>query len=81
MKDTRRAFWSWLAKKLRAQFAVGILVLVPIGATILILVWLFNSIDDILQPAIKLITGRSMSWNQRSRPGPSASCTPAPRAS
>ncbi len=47
---------SW-GKKLRAQFLAGILVVVPVGATVLILVWLFNSIDNILQPAIRLIVG------------------------
>ena len=41
--------------KLRSQFIAGILVAVPLGATILILVWLFNSIDHILQPAVRAI--------------------------
>ncbi|MGD0795444.1 MAG: DUF502 domain-containing protein [Dehalococcoidales bacterium] len=44
-----------VVKKLRDQFIAGILVIVPAGATILILVWVFNSIDHILQPLVKAI--------------------------
>jgi uncharacterized membrane protein len=47
-------------KKLRAQFIAGIIAVVPIGATVLILVWLFNSIDNILQPAVSAIFGRTI---------------------
>ena len=42
---------------MRGQFLTGILVVVPIGATILILYWIFTRIDDILQPVIKTIWG------------------------
>ncbi len=56
MKNTRRP-WGWLVKKLRAQFIMGIIAVVPIAATILILVWLFNAIDNILQPIIRYIWG------------------------
>jgi uncharacterized membrane protein len=45
---------SW-GKKIRGQFTAGILVVVPVGATVLILVWLFTSIDNILQPLIRAI--------------------------
>ena len=59
MKIKNVAKESW-GKKLRAHFVAGILVLVPVGATVLILVWLFNSIDSILQPAINYIFGRNI---------------------
>ena len=59
MKHTRRVSWGWLGKKLRTQFATGILVVVPIGVTILILVWLFGVVDNILQPIIRSIWGRT----------------------
>jgi uncharacterized membrane protein len=49
-----------LGKKLRNQFMAGLLVMVPLGATILILVWLFNSIDHILQPIINRIFDRDI---------------------
>ena len=48
---------NYILKKLGGQFLAGILVIVPIGITILILVWLFNSIDNILQPVIIHIWG------------------------
>jgi len=60
MRYTKRVFWSWLARKLRRQFFTGILVVVPLGATILILVWIFTTIDNILQPVIRLVLGRPL---------------------
>jgi uncharacterized membrane protein len=49
-----------LGKKIRGQFMAGLLVIVPLGATILILVWLFNAIDNILQPVIEAIFKRDI---------------------
>jgi uncharacterized membrane protein len=46
-----------LGKKIRGQFMTGLLIIVPLGATILILVWIFNSVDNILQPIISRIWG------------------------
>ena len=60
MKHGLRASWSWLVKKLGTQFVEGIVAVVPIGATILILVWIFNAIDDILQPVIRYIWGHTI---------------------
>ena len=60
MNRSQRVSWGWLAKKLRAQFLAGILVLVPIGATIWILVKIFSTIDNILQPLIKPIAGHTI---------------------
>lgn len=37
---------------------MGILIVVPIGATVLILVWIFNAIDGILEPVIKGVWGK-----------------------
>ena len=60
MGHMKRTFRDQVAKKLRAQFTAGILVVVPIGAAILILVWLFSTIDDILQPVAKSILGQTI---------------------
>ena len=51
--------WGWLVRQLRNKFILGILVIMPISVTILILAWIFNSIDNILQPSIRAIWGRS----------------------
>jgi uncharacterized membrane protein len=59
MKHTQRASWGRLGKKLRTQFVTGILIVVPIGVTILILVWIFFTLDNILQPVIRSIWGRT----------------------
>jgi uncharacterized membrane protein len=45
-------------KRLGSHFLAGLLVIVPLGVTALILVWLFNWIDDILQPVIVAIWGQ-----------------------
>jgi len=60
MKHIQRASWGWLGKKLRAQFVTGILVVVPIGVTILIFVWIFVRLDNILQPVIRSIWGHTI---------------------
>jgi uncharacterized membrane protein len=54
---THKEKWS---RKLRDQFVAGLLVVVPLGATVLILVWLFTSIDNILQPIINAIFGHNI---------------------
>jgi hypothetical protein len=45
MKDGQKVPRDGLGKKLRAQFVAGILVVVPLGASVLILIWIFNGID------------------------------------
>jgi uncharacterized membrane protein len=60
MKPKRWVSWGWLGRKLRAQFLTGILVIVPIGATILILLWIFYAIDGILHPVVVRMVGRAV---------------------
>ena len=60
MKDSQRAPRDGLGKKLRAQFIAGILVVVPLGASVLILIWIFNGIDNILQPIIRAVLGHTI---------------------
>ena len=57
MKLSQRVFWGWLGRKLRAQFMAGIIATVPIGAIILLLIWLFSTVDNILQPIIRSVWG------------------------
>jgi uncharacterized membrane protein len=56
-KKVHREGWG---KKLRGQFMTGLLVIIPLGASVLILVWLFTSIDNILQPVIRAIWGHNI---------------------
>jgi uncharacterized membrane protein len=60
MKHSKRISPSKVGRKLRAQFVAGILVVVPIVIAILILVWLFNYIDNIAQPVAKSLLGHSI---------------------
>jgi len=46
-----------LLRRLRAWFFLGILVVVPLGATVLILYWVFERVDNILKPVVNLIWG------------------------
>ncbi len=57
MEGHHRTGGSWLVRKLRTQFITGLLITLPLGATILILIWVFSTIDDILQPLIRYILG------------------------
>ncbi len=45
---------------LRKQFLDGLKVIIPLGVTIFILVWIFGKIDSILQPIIRSIAGRTI---------------------
>lgn len=60
MKHGLRASFGWLVRKLGVQFVEGIIAVVPIGAAILILFWIFNAIDNILQPTIRYIWGHTI---------------------
>lgn len=57
MASRFRISWGWLGKQLRNKFFLGVLVIVPLTATIWLLIWVFNSVDHILQPVIKYVWG------------------------
>jgi uncharacterized membrane protein len=54
-KKTDESAWHWIIARLRTHFLSGLLVVVPVAATILILAWVFNTVDNIFQPLIKEI--------------------------
>ena len=47
-----------IVARIRRDFLTGILVIVPLAATLLIFKWLFDAIDGILEPAVEAIFGR-----------------------
>jgi uncharacterized membrane protein len=55
-----RSTWAHVGKRVRAHFLAGLLVVIPLLATLLILKWLFEWVDDILQPAIRGVFGRPL---------------------
>jgi uncharacterized membrane protein len=59
-ENSERAVKDGVGRKLRRQFISGILISIPLGATIIILVWIFNSIDNLLQPLITDIWGHTI---------------------
>ena len=58
--DGKKVSKEGWGKKLRGQFMTGLLVIIPVGATVLILIWIFISIDNILQPVIRAIWGQNI---------------------
>jgi len=47
-----------VSRSLWRNFVAGLIILTPIAATILIMKWLFDAIDGILEPVVELIFGR-----------------------
>lgn len=58
-KAKEKSRWEW-GRKIRGQFVTGLLVVVPVAASILILIWVFDGIDHILQPIIRQIAGHDI---------------------
>jgi uncharacterized membrane protein len=50
----------WLARNVRRNFLTGMLVLVPAAFVTIVVLWLFNTIDSILQPIIRVFFGREV---------------------
>jgi uncharacterized membrane protein len=59
-ESPQRTAKDGVGRKLRRQFIAGILVSIPLGATVIILIWIFNSIDNLLQPLITEIWGHNI---------------------
>jgi uncharacterized membrane protein len=63
MAGKLRVTLGWLTRHLRNKFLLGIIVIVPVAVTAWVLVWIFNSIDNILQPFIKSTWGANVPRN------------------
>ena len=59
-KKSGASTWARFLGKVRARFLSGLLVVVPVIASVLILVWAFRTIDEILQPLIKTVIGTNI---------------------
>jgi uncharacterized membrane protein len=57
MSEKKSSTGSKILKKLRGQFIMGLVLVVPLGLTAWILVWIFNAIDNILGPYIEKLWG------------------------
>lgn len=55
-----KTFSQKFGSHIRGTLIVGILILVPIAITYVLIVWVFNSIDGLLQPAIEPVIGREI---------------------
>jgi uncharacterized membrane protein len=53
-------FWPRVVNKTRNHFLAGLLVVIPVAAGLLVLIWVFSTVDSILQPIIALIFGEEI---------------------
>ncbi len=60
MKHKSRLFLARLSKGLGAKFGIGLITIVPFAATVWIIYWIFVNVDNILQPLIEPIFGRTI---------------------
>ena len=51
---------DWFIRNLKKEFLAGLLFLVPLLAAVLIVVWVFNTVDNILQPIIRAFFGHEI---------------------
>jgi uncharacterized membrane protein len=58
MRKPNESLWHWMLGRLRTYFLAGLFVVVPLAVATLVLIWVFNSVDNILQPIISSILGR-----------------------
>jgi uncharacterized membrane protein len=58
MRKPNESLWHWMLGRLRTYFLAGLFVVVPLAVATLVLVWVFNSIDNILQPILTDMLGR-----------------------
>jgi uncharacterized membrane protein len=60
MENRNEAKLNNIGKKMRDQLITGLLILAPIGIAVWILVWIFLTVDDILQPILMMSIGRTI---------------------
>lgn len=58
MKAVVKNTWRWILKTIRTTFVAGLIVVVPIGLTVWILIWIFNGVEDLLAPVVAWIFER-----------------------
>jgi len=50
----------WLVRNVRRNFITGLLVTVPAVLVVIVLLWFFSTIDNVLQPIIEIFFGRTI---------------------
>lgn len=60
MTNEKGTFWHRVVSRTRNHFLAGLLVVIPVAAALLVLIWVFSTVDNVLQPVIKLISGKEI---------------------
>ena len=58
--EKKETHYSRFIGTIRNQFLIGLVVTIPLAVTVLVLSWLFNTVDNFLQPIIRIIVGISL---------------------
>jgi uncharacterized membrane protein len=58
MKAIAKRMWRWILNVIRKTFVAGLIVVVPIGLTVWILIWIFDGIDNLFKPIVAWIFGQ-----------------------
>jgi uncharacterized membrane protein len=58
MNKVLKKMSKWVLNAIRKTFVAGLIVVVPIGLTVWILIWIFDGIDNLLKPVVEWIFGK-----------------------
>jgi uncharacterized membrane protein len=56
--EIKGSVWRRIMKAMRKHFLAGIIVVIPVAATLAVLIWFFINVDNVLQPVIEFFFGR-----------------------
>lgn len=59
-EQKKQSLLEWILKRIRRHFLSGMLVAVPMVVVIMVMVWFFVTVDNVLQPLINAIFGREI---------------------
>ncbi|MFH1639274.1 MAG: DUF502 domain-containing protein [Chloroflexota bacterium] len=60
MEEKKETRIARILSAIRKQFIIGFIVTIPLGVTLLVLLWIFETVDNFLQPFIELMLGRTI---------------------
>ncbi len=59
-EEKKKSFGRRVGTRVRRDFIIGLLIVIPLGVTIFILEWSLSLIDNLLQPLIRVVHGNDI---------------------
>ena len=59
-RDVTESIWRRIMRVVRKHFIAGIFIVVPMAASVWVLIWVFVNVDNVLQPVVQLIFGKKI---------------------